>query len=59
MNDPQVKEIPESPEAEWVQWHNVGPNKAWSEAIREGVIQQTRNEIYRAGRGFAWGKYIL
>ena len=55
VTDPHVG----SPEASWVQGYNKGPIKAWSEAIREGVVQQTKSEIYRVGRGFAWGKYKL
>ena len=43
--------------ADQQEW-TLGPTKAWSECILNGVISMEGSERYRVGRGMCWGKYI-
>lgn len=38
---------------------NIGPNRAWIEAIQSKHIKSKGSEEYEWGRGNSWGKYIL
>lgn len=38
---------------------NIGPTKAWKESIEEGIIKEIFHVDYFAGRGMAWGTYII
>ena len=43
--------------ADQQEW-TLGPTKAWSECILNGVISMEGSERYGVGRGMCWGKYI-
>lgn len=43
--------------ADQQEW-TLGPSKAWSECILNGVISMKGSERYAVGRGMCWGKYI-
>ncbi len=38
---------------------NLGPNRAWKEELENKSIKELYFEEYEAGRGMAWGKYIV
>jgi predicted O-methyltransferase YrrM len=42
--------------ADQQEW-TLGPTKAWSECMMNGVISMEGSERYRVGRGMCWGKY--
>jgi predicted O-methyltransferase YrrM len=43
----------------WIANWNVGVDKAWNEAIADGIVVQTEQHDYSRGRGDAIGKYIV
>jgi predicted O-methyltransferase YrrM len=42
---------------DWVEYYNRGPNRAWEEAKKSGLIKEIDSEDYSHGRGMAWGRY--
>jgi hypothetical protein len=42
---------------EWVYEFNVGPTKAWIDAVESGLVVETKRSDYWQGRGMSWGKY--
>jgi predicted O-methyltransferase YrrM len=43
--------------ADQQEW-TLGPTKAWSECMMNGIISMEGSERYAVGRGMCWGKYI-
>jgi predicted O-methyltransferase YrrM len=44
---------------EWIHFYNVGPTKAWTEAIQNNKLIELGRREYSSGRGMSWGSYIL
>ena len=44
---------------EWEMFWNVGPNRAWQEGIKSGLITKIGYSDFTKGRGMSWGKYNL
>ena len=52
MDDTMRKKVWKKP------WNN-GPNRAWDEGIKEGIIKELGSEDFEIGRGQSWGKYNI
>jgi predicted O-methyltransferase YrrM len=44
---------------EWTFEFNVGPTKAWIDAVDSGLVTEIKRSDYWQGRGMSWGKYTL
>jgi len=39
--------------------HTIGPTKAWTEYVKNGMISEINHVEYSEGRGMSWGKYNI
>lgn len=43
---------------EWVNYWNVGPNQAWTEAIEYNFVTGLGSKDFSQSHGLSWGKYV-
>lgn len=39
--------------------HTIGPTRAWTEHVKNGLISEINHVEYSEGRGMSWGKYNI
>jgi len=44
---------------EWTKCWNIGPTRAWNEAVKNNTIKETNKLDFEPGRGMAYGKYVF